>query len=199
MIGSPLRATVLALCVLGFVGVADALAQTRIVVVNIRKVFSECAEAKEFQKTSAAMGASAQEADRQFQADAEKKTRERDQFEPDSAEFRRAEEEILKVLVDREAAKQQFQLRAARATSVHLRGLNAKLSNIVKDLAEEEGIDLVLNELTPGDVPADQLAKLNPEQLAEFIGRQTMLYVKKESDKTDLVIARLDAGYQSGR
>jgi len=115
-----------------------------------------------------------------------------EELKPGTEEFRQRVKDIaimeaeLKWFIESESQKVE------RGLAESLRGIFTDIHAVVREVAEEKGIDVVL---AADNLPTD--APDSPNQVRQHILLQKVLYWKPGVDITDVVIERLNARYKA--
>ncbi len=171
-------------------GLAKSKAQKAVVnigVVDIRRCFRDC-------KRNATYSADAMAEQAKWDAEQQKISREIDSqraglkaLKPGSSDYLAQVKELLQKQAGLEAARQFNNQRRALKDQRWTEDLYIELLKIIRELAEQKQLDLVLQK----DVPS--LPAASPEELMLTLNTHKLLYSGGCLDITDEVLAQLDA------
>jgi Skp family chaperone for outer membrane proteins len=161
-------------------------------------VFNGLQEVKDYRAKSDARGAQLKgefEA-RKLKLDDLQKAR--NGFRIGSDDWDRANQEFVRAVIEAQAAQTVTQAELVRTQKMQTKQVFDKVLKAVANIAEQQGITLVLAESLPPEPSDEEFEKLTPEQLAGLLSQRNLLYVAPSLDITNDVIIKMDADYKSG-
>lgn len=180
---------------LGAVAAAPAAAQSqKIAVVNTSRVFKEMAEtkamsAKNLEEFTAMQkeGAGKVEAIKQLRA-------QRDNTKPDHPQYDDLNSKLVSASIElrvwEESRKAMMDAKQKRQT----KALFDKIQKAVAEIAQKDGIELVLSD---SDTLPEDIDQISPNQLRGAILAQSVIFASKNADITEKVLALLDAQFKA--
>lgn len=172
-------------------------AAPKIVSANMQKVFADSQERKDLEARLKTRGQAAQADQQAAQTKLRDLQSKRDQYRPGSPEYEKAQSDFSRAAVEAQVASTVTQAELIREQKKATRQIVDKMVAAVQALATERGYTLVLVQNLPPELPEDQMERMTIEQLNQYLGVRTILYVAPEADITGEVVARLDAAYKS--
>jgi Skp family chaperone for outer membrane proteins len=180
---------------------AAATAQTnptKVGVVRIDRVFTQM---QETQDLNAKRNADSKRLQAEFaiQKDRVQSLKEaRDQLKPESPQYLERNKEYMDEAVKLDAWMRIQEVELGRATKTQTRTLYQKIVSAVAEVAQQQGLDLVLNDHRV-DMPTDQqFEQMRPEQFQQFreaLSAQNVVYAGPKTDITADVLALLNSRY----
>jgi Skp family chaperone for outer membrane proteins len=177
---------------------AASQGNSRIAVVNTRRVLGEIQEVKSLQakadddnKRLNEQSKGKLEALRKMQSDRDTN------FKPGTPQYEEMSKAIItekakyKVWLETEKANVEFTMRK------DMRGVFDKIQSAAGRLAKRDGYEMVIAENIGDKIPDEQLEQLDPLKLQALLLERRVLYVAERNDLTQHVILMLDADFKN--
>lgn len=181
------------------VAMASLAQAQQVAAVNVQRVVSEVKELKDLDAKWKARAQEIQTQGQQRQARINELKNQRDQFKAGSAEYDRAAADLSKTFLEAQIATQFEQQNLVREQKRTLKTMYDKVAEVVKAVAADKKIGVVIAQNVPPELSEDNFDRLTPEQVEQLVRSRNILYVAPEADLTTEVITRMDANYSSGR
>jgi Skp family chaperone for outer membrane proteins len=111
----------------------------------------------------------------------------------DSPQYGTKQDELLKKSIEYDAWAKETQLDYDRKRKTKIKNLFNEIEDAVAQVAQKDGINLVINDQRP-KLP-DNLDQVDVNQLQQIIGARTVLYSDQSRDISGEVITLLDKNY----
>jgi outer membrane protein len=168
---------------------------TKIGVVSIQRVLSDCQEAKDINvRMEAAKKDYDQTTAQKQKALADLRASLQTDLKPGTPQYEERRKEFVKQVVEAKSWQELQQEDLQRQQKQNMRSLYEKIEQAVSELAAKKGLDLVLPD-SRQPFP-DSVDGVNIDQLRDFIRSRTVLYAHPSIDISSEVVAQLDARYK---
>ena len=171
----------------------------KIATANMQRILNEIKEVKELEARLKTKLEDARRQQESLQAQAKEKQGQRDQYKPDSPEYNRVNNELVKIVVEAQIAGQIAQQELVREQKRQLKAISEKIVAQVKVIAEAKQIAIVVAQVLPPEISDENWEKLTTEQASNLLSARNLLYVTPDMDLTTEVITSLDAAHAAGQ
>lgn len=188
--------SIVALSIVGLVlpaRFAAAQDAVKIATVNPAKVFNEMQETKDLKQAMEAQRKGIEDEAKRRAAEVEEAKKQRDLFNPGTAEFQAKSTDLLKKAIEFQTWQELTKAGLARDQKLQMASLFGKIEAAAKEVAEAKKIDLVLVQ-NAADLP--DIEQINVDQLRALINQRSVMYSNGKADITADVIAAVDAKYK---
>lgn len=175
---------------------APAFAQTRIAMVNPSRIFAEMQETKDLKEKLEAQRQRLVAQEKEKRDEIQSLQQSRDQFKPDHPQYEEINNKLMKAAIDFKSWGELTKLEAERNQKRQMRTLFEKIQRAVGEIAQRDGLDLVVADTQP-ELP-ENMDAISFNDLRQIINQRNLLFASKKADISDAVLAVLDAQYRGG-
>lgn len=167
----------------------------RVGTVEMVRVFNDMQETKDLRQRAEAERARLIATQKEKQEELQTLTQSKAQFKPDHPQYEEINRKLLKASVEFKNWGEFAQLDFERNQKRLMKARFEKIQAAVAEVAQRDGIDLVLSSSQP-ELPED-LDRVKAEELNAIMRQRDVLYTSPRTDITDQVLALLDAKYKA--
>lgn len=178
----------------GLVGGAPVAGTHSIAVLDLVRVYNECAQIKDLNEMIRTRTDEVTQEANQRKDIIENKSRELAAFEPGKADYETRRKDLLRLNVDANVWFKVQEEELEREKFEWTRIIYERSITAAGEIAREQGYDLVIQrvDFRPNDI------EQTVQTLRRVLQDRTVIYNVPEIDITDIVIRRLDAQYNAG-
>jgi len=177
---------------------ASAQDAPKIATVNTAKVFNEMLETKDLKQKMDSDGAAIKAEGERRKADLEDAQKKRALFNEGTADFEKANRELIEKAVAMQAWQELIKQDMLRQQKVQMRNLFIKIEEATKEVADAKKLDLVfVDQKIELNLDAKTMEQINADQLRSLINQRTIMYNNGRLDITNDVLAAVDAKYKA--
>jgi Skp family chaperone for outer membrane proteins len=167
----------------------------RVGTVEMVRVFNDMQETKDLRQRAEAERARLMATQKEKQDELQTMSQSRAQFKPDHPQYEEINRKLLRASVEFKNWGEFAQMDFERNQKRLMKARFEKIQAAVAEVAQRDGIDLVLSKSQP-EIP-DDLDRVKAEELNAIMRQRDVLYTSPRTDITDQVLALLDAKYKA--
>lgn len=161
---------------------------------NTGQIFSQIKETKDMQQKITEMGKNLAQQEQAKRANITALQEARNQFKPESDQFKQKNEELMRAAIDFESWGRINQAEVQREKKQQMKYLFDKIEAAVGEIAKQKGLDIVVADQR-GEI--NNLDQINEDQLRVLLNQRIVLYSSSKNDITNDVIAYMDKNYKA--
>lgn len=167
----------------------------RVATVEVARIFNEMQEGKDLRQRAEAQRARLMAQQKEKQDELETLRQSRAQFKPDHPQFEEINRKLARAVIEYKNWGEYAQLEFERDQKRLVKARFEKIQAAVAEVAQRDGIDLVLSSSQP-EFP-DDLDRVKAEDLSAIMRQRNVLFTSPRTDLTEQVLALLDAKYKA--
>lgn len=167
----------------------------KVATIDPSRVFNEMQETKDLRQKMALEGQRLMAQEKERREEIEALQQSRAQFKPDHPQHEEINRKLTKAVVEFKNWRDFTTVDAERNQKRQLRQLFERMQAAVAEVAQRDGIDVVVSSAQP-EIP-DDLEQVKYDDLRRIINQRTLLYASAKADISDEVLALLDAKYKA--